>query len=129
MTSVTTRQRLQKQLAALDAKIAGLESAPVSEAHYEYQETGETYRQKWATLDSRGKAAQLAKSGITLAAGIEIDGRRSKYNAGAWHIEIRVPDDWPQPDPVELPTDPGLDARIAAQQRRRGDKRVSAFPG
>ncbi len=119
MTSVTARQRLQKQLAAIDAKIAGLESAPVSEAHYEYQETGETYRQKWAMLDSQGKAAQLAKSGITLAAGIEIDGRRSKYNAGAWHIEIRVPDDWPQPDPVELPTDPDLDARIAALKRRR----------
>jgi site-specific DNA recombinase len=97
MTSVTAKQRLQQQLEALDAKIADLESAPVREARYEYQETGQTYRQVWEGLDLQGKAAQLAKSGITLAAGIEIDGRRSKYNAGAFYCNIRTPEDWPEP--------------------------------
>ena len=38
MTSVTARQPLQRQLEALDAKIADLESAPLREARYEYQE-------------------------------------------------------------------------------------------
>jgi site-specific DNA recombinase len=99
MRSATARQRLQRQLEALDAKIAELESAPVREAHYEYQQTGQTYRQVWEGLDPQGKAAQLAKSGITLAAGIQIDGRRSTYNAGVFHVNIRVPEDWPDPVP------------------------------
>jgi DNA invertase Pin-like site-specific DNA recombinase len=114
MTSVTAKQRLQKQLAALDAKIASLESAPVSEAHYEYRETGETYRQVWEKLESEGKAAQLARAGITLAAGIQIDGRRSKYNAGAFYCHIRTPEGWPMPEVVDLPSNPDMDARVAA---------------
>jgi hypothetical protein len=56
----------------------------------------------WEDLDSQGKAAQLAKSGITLAAGIEIDGRRSKYNAGSYSLKIRTPEGWPMPEIVEL---------------------------
>jgi site-specific DNA recombinase len=103
MTSTTARQRLQRQLEALDARIAELESAPLREAHYEYRETGQIYRDVWKDLDAQGKAAQLAKSGITLAAGIQIDGRRSKYNAGAFHCEIRTPDGWPMPKPVPIP--------------------------
>ncbi len=97
MTSVTARQRLQRQLEALDAKIADLESAPLREARYEYQETGQTYRQVWEDLDPPGKAAQLAKSGITLKVGLQINGRRSKYNAGAFYCEIRTPEGWPEP--------------------------------
>jgi hypothetical protein len=100
LTSATTKQRLQRQLEALDTKIASLESAPVNKAHYEYRETGQTYRQVWEGLDSQGKATQLAKSGITLAAGIKIDGRRSKYNAGAFYSDIRTPEGWPMPEPV-----------------------------
>ena len=88
MTSATTKQRLQRQLEALDAQIADLESAPVSEGRYEYRETGQTSRHVWEGLDLRGKAAQLAKSGIALAAGIQIDGRRSKCNAGALIFSI-----------------------------------------
>ena len=123
MTSVTAKQRLQRQLAALDVKIAKLESAPVREAHYEYQETGQTYRQAWEELDSQGKAAQLAKSGITLAVGIQIDGRRSKYNAGAFYCHIRVPEGWPMPEVVELPSNPDLDTRIAVLEARRTGSR------
>jgi site-specific DNA recombinase len=114
MTSVTARQRLQRQLEALDVKIANLESAPVREAHYEYRDAGQTYRQVWEALDSQGRAAQLAKSGITLAVGIQIDGRRSKYNAGAFLCSIRTPEDWPMPEVVELPSNPDMDARVAA---------------
>jgi site-specific DNA recombinase len=99
LTSATTKQRLQRQLEALDTKIASLESAPVNEAHYEYRETGQTYRQVSEGLDSQGKATQLAKSGITLAAGIKIDGR-SKYNAGASYSDIRTSEGWPMPEPV-----------------------------
>lgn len=98
MVSTTAKQRLQRQLAALDEKIAHLESTPAREAHYEYRETGQTYRQMWEGLDSHGKAAQLAKSGITLAVGIRVEGRRSKYNGGAFYCNIRVPDDWPEPE-------------------------------
>ena len=98
MTSAIARQRLQRQLEALDVKMADLESAPVREARYEYRETGQTYRQVWEVLDSKGKAAQLAKSGITLAVGIQIDGRRSKHNAGAFHCKIQTPEDWPEPE-------------------------------
>lgn len=119
MTSATTKQRLQRQLEALDVKIAKLESAPVREAHYEYRETGQTYRQVWEALDSQGKAAQLAKSGITLAVGIQIEGRRSKYNGGSYRCEIRTPDGWPVSEPVELPNYPDMDARIAALEARR----------
>jgi site-specific DNA recombinase len=97
MKSATATQRLQRQLDALGAKIAQLESAPVREARYEYRATGQTYRQVWEALDMRGKAAQLAKSGITLAVGIEINGRRSKYNVGAFRCEIHTPEDWPEP--------------------------------
>jgi site-specific DNA recombinase len=79
MTSATAKQRLQRQLVALDAKIAGLESAPVREARWEYRETGQTYGEVWEGLDSRGKAEQLVKSGITLVAGIGTNGgRRSR---------------------------------------------------
>ena len=97
MTSATAKQRLQHQLEALDLKMADLESAPVREARYEYRETGQTYRQVWEALDPKGKAAQLAKSGITLAVGIEINGRRSKHNAGAFYCKIRTPEGWPEP--------------------------------
>jgi site-specific DNA recombinase len=102
MTSATAKQRLRRQLEALDAKIAELESAPVREGHYEHRETGQTYRQVWEDLDSRGKADQLAKSGITLAVGTEINGRRSKYNAGAFHFKIQTPEGWPMAEIVEL---------------------------
>jgi hypothetical protein len=101
MTSATTRQRLQRQLEALDVKIAELESAPVREGRYEQRETGQTYRQVWEDLDVQGKAAQLRKSGITLAVGIQVEGRRSKYNAGASYFEIRVPEDWPAVETVD----------------------------
>jgi len=97
MTSATAKQRLLRQLESLDAKIANLESAPIREAHYEYRETGETYRQMWEKLDSQGMAAQLAKAGITLAAGLKTEGRRSKYNAGAFYCNIRTPENWPEP--------------------------------
>jgi hypothetical protein len=78
------------------------ESAPVREGHYEQRETGQTYRQVWEDLDSQGKTAQLAKSGVAFAAGIQIDGRWSKYNAGAFHFKIQTPEGWPMPEIVEL---------------------------
>ena len=119
MTSATTRQRLQRQLRALDAKIAKLESAPVREGRYEYQEAGQTYREVWEGLDSQGKAAQLAKSGITLAAGIQIDGRRSKYNAGAFHFKIQTPEGWPMPQAVPIPDDLLRSRNDTASRRRQ----------
>jgi hypothetical protein len=97
MRSATAKRPLQRQLEALDARIAELESSPVREGRYEYRETGQTYRQEWQGLDAAGKAAKLAKSGITLAVGLQIDGPRSKYNAGAFRYQIRVPGDWPEP--------------------------------
>ncbi|ORB21315.1 integrase [Mycolicibacterium moriokaense] len=91
--SRTAKQRLQRQLDALDERIAELESAPAREARWEWRGTGETYRSVWETSDSDARRELLARSGITLAAVIEgIEGKRSARNAGAFRFELRVPD-------------------------------------
>jgi hypothetical protein len=45
VTSRTAKDRLQRQLTALDARIAELEAMPAREGRYEDRPTGETYRQ------------------------------------------------------------------------------------
>jgi DNA invertase Pin-like site-specific DNA recombinase len=91
--SATAKQRLQAQLDALDARIAELESAPAREARWEYRETGQKYRAVWESSDTDGRRELLQRSGITIAASITGVERRSKYQGGAWRLEIRaVPD-------------------------------------
>lgn len=47
MTSRSAKDRLQRQLAALDARIAELEVTPVQGGRYEDRPTGKTYRELW----------------------------------------------------------------------------------
>jgi site-specific DNA recombinase len=90
--SATAKQRLQRQLDALDARIADLESTPAREARWEYRPTGGTYRSVWESSDTGARRELLRKSGITIAAGISgIEGKRSASNPGAFNFEIRVP--------------------------------------
>jgi site-specific DNA recombinase len=90
--SATAKQRLQRQLSALDARIAELESAAAREARWEYRPTGGTYRSVWEASDTDGRRELLLKSGITVAASISgVGGKRSASNPGALRFEIRVP--------------------------------------
>jgi site-specific DNA recombinase len=117
-TSTTMRQRLQRQLDALDARIADLEQAPAREARWEWRSTGGTYGDAWkADDDVEARRRMLQRSGITFTARV-VGGRGSK----AREFHIRIPEG-ATTEPVELPTDPELDARIAAQQRRGGAMR------
>jgi site-specific DNA recombinase len=90
--SAAAKQRLQKQLDALDTRIAELESAPAREARWEYRTTGGTYRSVWEASDTVARRELLVRSGIKLAASIHgVGDRRTAYNPGALRSEIRVP--------------------------------------
>jgi site-specific DNA recombinase len=116
-TSTTMRQRLQRQLDALDARIADLEQAPAREARWEWRSTGGTYGDAWkADDDVEARRRMLQRSGITFAARI-VGGRGTK----AREFHIRIPEG-ASTEPVGPPTDPALDARIAALKARRAAK-------
>jgi site-specific DNA recombinase len=72
MTSRTASERLQRQLAALDARIAELESRPAREGRYENRPTGETYQQAWerTTSDHESRRALLKRVGVSFRMGI-----------------------------------------------------------
>ena len=90
--SATAKQRLQKQLDAVDARLADLESAPAREARWEYRPIGGTYRTVWEVSDTDARRELLRRSGITVAASIDgVDGNRSPSNPGSLKFEIRVP--------------------------------------
>lgn len=89
--SATARDRLRRQLLALDTKLVELESAPSREAHYEYVPTGQTYREVWSASDDAGKRELLTKAGITIAAAITgVAGKRSGSNPGMFVFEVRI---------------------------------------
>lgn len=67
-TSATMRQRLQKQLDALDARIAELEAQPAQQARWEWVATGGTYGDAWESAGTEGRRALLQRSGITFSA-------------------------------------------------------------
>lgn len=74
MTSKTASERLQRQLAALDARIAELESTPSREGRYENRPTGQTFRQAWEdAADPESRRVLLQRIGMGLRMGI-IDG-------------------------------------------------------
>ena len=92
--SQTAKQRLQRQLDALDARIAGLESAPAREARWEWRATGETYGAVWAAADADGRRELLSRSGIRLSAAITgLEGKRSASNMGAFQFHLLVPEE------------------------------------
>lgn len=67
LTSNTARERVQRQIAAVDARIAELEQAPRREARWEFRGTGRTYAEAWASADTEGRRELLVKAGITVA--------------------------------------------------------------
>lgn len=75
VSSKTMKDRLQRQLEALDVKIAELESKPGREGHYEYVPTGQTYREAWdkaETADERREV--LKKIGVNVRMGVSPEG-------------------------------------------------------
>ena len=80
------RKQLTNQLLALDSRIKALESKPVRESHWEYQETGGTYTQAWESADLAGRRDLLVKSGITAHA------FKPKTGAGL-EFELEIPPD------------------------------------
>jgi site-specific DNA recombinase len=102
--SATMRERLQRQLAALDLRLAELEATPAREARWEWRTTGGTFGEAWQAEDTIGRRALLQRSGITFAARV-VGGRGS--NAREFHIRIppelaaraRKPEPLPEPEP------------------------------
>ncbi|MBS1692278.1 MAG: recombinase family protein [Actinobacteria bacterium] len=114
MTSQTAKDRLQRQLAALDEKMAELESAPSREAHWEHRPTGQTHRQAWESTEGDAEARRdlLMRSGITIAASITgVEGKRSASNPGALAAEIRSPVLAPEAEPIPE-SEPGFAERV-----------------
>ena len=90
--SETTRQRLQRQIDALDARIAELESAPSQSARWEYRPTGTTYGAVWKSATNPDERRELLlRSGITIAARKEGGDRRYRNSGGSFYCDIRVP--------------------------------------
>ena len=73
--SAFLRDMLQKQLAALDARIAELEALPRVEAHWELRPTGVTYREKWANISQDEKRKLLLDAKVKILAKSEHAGR------------------------------------------------------
>lgn len=69
ITSATVRSSITGQLAALDSRIAALESLPKSTARWEYRDLEQTYADEWnLDEDVQRRRALLVKSGITAEA-------------------------------------------------------------
>ncbi|BBZ23914.1 recombinase family protein [Mycolicibacter hiberniae] len=86
--SATMKDRLQRQLAALDKKIVELESQPIHEARWEWRETGGTYGDLWRSLEDNPEERRqlLERAGITFQACV-IGGSGSKARV----FDIRTP--------------------------------------
>lgn len=92
MTSQTAKSLLQRQLAALDAQIAELESVPAREGHYEDRPTGEKYREVWnRNTDPAARREMLKRAGISFRMAISGDRRSQSNGGGAWYFGITSP--------------------------------------
>ena len=71
-TSQAGREVLQRQLAALDARVAELEVLPSREGGYENHPTGETYRQAWDRTADETEARRdlLRRVGVDFRIGV-----------------------------------------------------------
>lgn len=72
MASQTAKDRLQRQLAALDAHIVELENRPAREGRYDDRPTGETYREalERTAADPDARRALLERVGLSIRMGI-----------------------------------------------------------
>jgi site-specific DNA recombinase len=113
----------RSRLSSLVARKAELTANTVVPARWEPVGTGQTYRELWSD-ETTDRRQVLRDSGIRLVLHCPPRGTTTQTKVIPW--DIRTPDDWPQVEPVEPPTDPAFDARIAAQKRRRtaGAKRI-----
>lgn len=89
LTSNTAKQRLQRQIAAIDGRIAELEHAPKQGARWEYRSTGDTYGAVWKSSDADGRRELLHKSGITVVVRPRSKGEPSSTDEP--DFELRVP--------------------------------------
>jgi hypothetical protein len=115
LTSQTARNRLQSQLSTLDERIAELEASPRREGGYVWVEVGGTYGDAWQAADTDGRRELLSRSGITVAAAVKLEGRRSKFNNGAWLFDVRIPEGL---IPVEKLV--AAEAKAAKERRKAG---------
>lgn len=76
LTSRTAKERLQRQLTALDARIAELEAMPAREGRYENRPTGQTYRDVLiaSAEDPDARRALLKRLGVNVRVGV-VDGQ------------------------------------------------------
>ncbi|MCF3938378.1 recombinase family protein [Gordonia tangerina] len=88
------KQRLESQLAALDERVAELETMPVRSARYETIPTGRTYADEWRDRDTEQRRRLLVSSGIRLSVF-----RYERSSALRW--DLRVPSDWSGDLPAE----------------------------
>ena len=117
MTSRTAKDRLQRQLAALDARIAELESMPAREGRYEYRPTGETYREAWEkNADPDARRDLLKRVGVDIRMGI-IDGHLHVHPVA---LGDRLPlPEWAQVDENSSPEQIQRWQKGAAAERRK----------
>ncbi|MGQ9348823.1 recombinase family protein [Mycolicibacterium gilvum] len=110
LTSRTARERLQRQLSALDARIAELESTPAREGRWEDRPTGERYADVWQRDPApEARRSLLQRAQITVRLGISgVETRRSRFNDGTWHVAISSPTAVPD------------EAAAAAERRKHG---------
>jgi site-specific DNA recombinase len=106
----------KSRLSALVARKAELTANTVVPARWEPVGTGRTYRELWSD-ESTDRRQVLRDSGIRLVLHCPPRGTTTQTKAIPW--EIQVPDGWPMPKVVELPSNPDMDARIAALEARR----------
>jgi site-specific DNA recombinase len=106
----------KSRLTALVALKKELTANTVVSARWDKVGTGKTYRELWSD-ETTDRRQVLRDSGIRLVLHCPPRGTTTQTKVMPW--EIQTPDDWPLPDPVELPSDPDFDARVAALKRRR----------
>jgi site-specific DNA recombinase len=90
LTSNTAKERVRKQMKALDFKIAELEQLPESESRFEYRPTGKLYREVWEQSDEQERRQLLLKSGIT--ATVFLEGKVANGSPGSFTFHLRVPE-------------------------------------
>ncbi|MCU1697863.1 MAG: hypothetical protein JWR34_3926 [Mycobacterium sp.] len=117
MTSRTASDRLQRQLAALDARIAELEAQPSREGRYEDRPTGQTYRQAWESdTDPDARRDLLKRVGVDIRMGI-IDGLLHTHVVALGHL-LKLPE-WAQVDENSSPEEFQAWQEGAAAERRK----------
>lgn len=118
MTSRTAKDRLQRQLAALDARIGELESMPARGGRYEDRPTGETYRQALEKTadDPDARRALLKRVGVDIRIGV-IDGNLHIHPVA---LGDRLPlPEWARVDENSPPEEIQAWQEGAAAERRR----------